>query len=710
VAPLVDWETVKGRTVEVVTTSWINSNYSGYDLAEKMRNFLRDKYPADRWGIEDVLLVGHYDDVPMRRTGQNEGYGQPETDFYYAELSLADSQSWDANVNHQWGEQSDPIDFYNEVNVGRIPWSDYSTVQSICLKSVAFEQNDDPSFKKNILLLGAFFWDDDPLPRTDNAVLMEAKVDQPWMADWTMTRMYEESYSTYPMDYNLTQSNVVSVWSSGTYGFVNWAGHGSPRSSHVYHNGDAFITSSDCPSLNDDYPAIIFADACSNSDTDYPNIGQAMLEQGAVGFVGATKVAYGCPGWDSPHDGSSQALDYYFTTCVTSGEYTQGQALQWALRRMNTYGLWGAWGDTYYETFEWSALWGNPALGLSPMPLAIVFPDGLPEYFEQGAETAFSVEILDAAQTYVPGSGTLHYRYDGGSLLTIPLTPLGENLNQAMLPAAACTDEPEFYISAAGDGGATVTSPADAPTEIYAAAVGTPVPLFTDDFEMDQGWTVSGDATDGHWERGVPVNGGRGDPPAAYGGSGQCYVTKNVAGNSDVDGGATILTSPPIDMSDGGTVSYAYWLNDIPTGAIGPEDSLTVQMATDAESTDWQTLRVYGSAAAVWRTDSIAVGEEIAGTSTMRIRFVAIDNEPGDVIEAGVDAVEVTAVACADACPGDLNGDGFRNLTDFTMFAAAYGSQIGQPNYNPDADLNGDGFVNVTDFTLFAGFYGVPCP
>jgi glucose/arabinose dehydrogenase len=61
-------------------------------------------------------------------------------------------------------------------------------------------------------------------------------------------------------------------------------------------------------------------------------------------------------------------------------------------------------------------------------------------------------------------------------------------------------------------------------------------------------------------------------------------------------------------------------------------------------------------------------------------------------------------------CIGDVNGDGFRNVTDFTDFAAAYGSQIGDPNYDPDADINADGFVNVTDFSLFAGFFRQPCP
>jgi hypothetical protein len=61
-------------------------------------------------------------------------------------------------------------------------------------------------------------------------------------------------------------------------------------------------------------------------------------------------------------------------------------------------------------------------------------------------------------------------------------------------------------------------------------------------------------------------------------------------------------------------------------------------------------------------------------------------------------------------CPGDLNGDGIRNVTDFTLFAAAYDSQIGDPDYNASADLNGDGFVNVSDFTLFASSYYQPCP
>jgi hypothetical protein len=366
VQSLVDWEEEKGRSVKVVTTNWINSYYSGYDLAEKMRNFLRNKYPSEEWGILDVCLIGNYDDVPMRRTWQSVGGQLPETDYYYADLSYPDSQSWDLDVDRKWGETyDDQIDFTAEINVGRIPFSDPSIVENICEKSVSYEMNKNPSFKRNILLLGSFFWNDDPNPRTDNAVLMEYKTDSelhPWMSKWKMTKMYEDGYTTYPMDYNLDWNNVTDVWANGSYAFVNYAGHGSPDACWLYFSHGPFVDTETCTFLNDDYPSIVFADACSNSDTDYFNIGQAMMQQGAVGFLGSTKVAFGMPGWDDPTDGSSQTMDYLFTVSCTSGEYTQGQAHQYALREMYVNGYWY---KEHLETFEWGALWGNPDISMA---------------------------------------------------------------------------------------------------------------------------------------------------------------------------------------------------------------------------------------------------------------------------------------------------------------------------------------------------------
>lgn len=389
VEPLVQWEKEKGRTVRVVTKTWIESEYSGYDAPEKIRNFLRDKYPIEEWGIRDVLIVGHYDDIPLREVAQTLRLTdpKPETDFYYAELSKPDNESWDADGDHNYGENTDPIDYYAEVSVGRIPWSEPNTVLHICEKSITFEQNNDPSYKNNILLLAAFVDD-----QTDGATYTEYLTNSsynPWMEQWMKTRLYERE-STYPFDFVLNPVNVIRTWSQGRFSVVAMHAHGSP------YTCGGFITADDCQYLNDDYPSIISSAACSNSDTDYLNIGQAMLQQGAVGFLGSNKVALYRSQWETPDDGSDQSFKYFFTSALTSGGYTQGQALQYALQEMYVRNLWDL---QKYETFIHSSLWGNPDIKLTSSsnntaPLKPETPTG-PTSGKVNAAITFSTKSID---------------------------------------------------------------------------------------------------------------------------------------------------------------------------------------------------------------------------------------------------------------------------------------------------------------------------
>ncbi len=61
---------------------------------------------------------------------------------------------------------------------------------------------------------------------------------------------------------------------------------------------------------------------------------------------------------------------------------------------------------------------------------------------------------------------------------------------------------------------------------------------------------------------------------------------------------------------------------------------------------------------------------------------------------------------CVPTCVGDLDGDFDTDVFDFGDFAAAFGTSMGDPGYNPDADFDNDGDVDVFDFGVFGPDFG----
>lgn len=58
---------------------------------------------------------------------------------------------------------------------------------------------------------------------------------------------------------------------------------------------------------------------------------------------------------------------------------------------------------------------------------------------------------------------------------------------------------------------------------------------------------------------------------------------------------------------------------------------------------------------------------------------------------------------------GDFDGSGCVDGADYQIFHEAFGSQEGDPNWNPACDLNGDGVVNIQDFAIFHRHYNEGC-
>ena len=294
----------------------------------------------------------------------------------------------------------------------------------------------------------------------------------------------------------------------------------------------------------------------------------------------------------------------------------------------------------------------------TPASLTFDYPLGRPAQLQPFATATFRVDVGPlGGVTPISGTGQLVYRVNGGALQTVAMTQVAPNSYDATLPAGECFDVVEYFVRSDSTGG-IYQDPGVGSFRTAVVFESANVAL-ADDFQTNLGWTVATTATDGGWNRGVPQDNGRGNPPSHFDGSGICYLTDNdlTTTNSDVDSGTTTLTSPVLDMSQGGTISWAYWLNDVSTGQLTPEDTLDVEYATNAAGSNWQPLRSYGTASAAWRQDEVTVGSDLPASATLRIRFIAQDLGAQNVVEAGIDAFVAQTLTCvgigAPFCFGD---------------------------------------------------------
>gem|GEM_PF-530216 len=316
------------------------------------------------------------------------------------------------------------------------------------------------------------------------------------------------------------------------------------------------------------------------------------------------------------------------------------------------------WHDLYYDG-DTTANFCIKALSTELLPLDISIPDGPIGIIEPGIPVTFTVEIKEGSESYIPGTATFQYRFNEGEFLASSLTQIGADLYEATLPAAGCDAGPEFFISAVGDSGTTICSPLDAPDSLHTALVGWTEVLFHDDFETDLGWIAENlGATSGDWERGIPVD----DPDCWYDphsdadGSGQCYLTYNDYGDTDVDFGAVRLISPIIDLSQGVDVVITFQYYMYVNNGWTTEDRMVVEVSNSGGVGEWAEIAVFDTChLKAWLPYQITEAELISAgvppTSEIQIRFTVNDDDPPGVVEAGLDDFWIVYVACEESTP-----------------------------------------------------------
>lgn len=162
----------------------------------------------------------------------------------------------------------------------------------------------------------------------------------------------------------------------------------------------------------------------------------------------------------------------------------------------------------------------------------------------------------------------------------------------------------------------------------------------------------------------------------------------NGAGNGD----ALILWTTANNVAV--DVSLTAW----PTRLIGRQNdfSLTLRHGASATTLLGGALPEDGSISRANPVTAHAAHVILAAGDRLELAIVR-DSGAGDF--AGVN------LTIFPACPGDLNGDRLRDLSDLAIMLSQYGCISGCT-----ADLDGDGDVDLSDLAIELSGFGVPCP
>ncbi|NNE25233.1 MAG: choice-of-anchor B family protein [Saprospiraceae bacterium] len=213
----------------------------------------------------------------------------------------------------------------------------------------------------------------------------------------------------------------------------------------------------------------------------------------------------------------------------------------------------------------------------------------------------------------------------------------------------------ESYIIVAGSWGYRYATAEINPLDNTSMTVELPQG-YQDDFALDYGWTVEGDAETGSWVRDIPIGTPASGDPDNNANPGndvegdvgeQCYITGNAGGGSgddDVDNGTVILKSPPIDIEPLtlGAASidllYSVWFYN-GGGNNMPNDTLTVKLVTTTSET---IIDEYTSNTDGWVDVSISVDDLNLDSPVFQLVFETADRQgSGHILEAGVDAFQL---------------------------------------------------------------------
>ncbi|NOQ22015.1 MAG: hypothetical protein GQ565_05105 [Candidatus Aegiribacteria sp.] len=212
--PLATFHEGRGYSVETASVQEILSSFPGIDDAEKLRNFIKNRFLEH--GTVFVLLAGDETLVPVRMVYT---YCETEADTATVDLYFADLDgTWDASGDGEYGQPDDDLDLYADVLLGRALFSTIDEAEIFVQKNLTYQTNP-PSgdWQTTAVLCGAVLFDS--IGYTADKGCDSIAVEFP--PYWEVNKFYEELPGG-----GITEHIPII---SGGSAWNHYAGHGNER-------------------------------------------------------------------------------------------------------------------------------------------------------------------------------------------------------------------------------------------------------------------------------------------------------------------------------------------------------------------------------------------------------------------------------------------------------------------------------------------------
>lgn len=394
--PLAAFRESRGLSVEIAAVQEIVENFSGSDKAERLRNFIRDRFLEH--GTVFVLLAGDETLVPVRLIELRCEELLPEyapVDLYFADLD----GTWDGNGDGKYGQPDDDLDLYADVLLGRALFSTIEEAEVFVRKNITYQSSPPPGdWPARAVLCGAVLFEEIGYTAAKGCDSIAATIP----ASWEITKAYETLSGP-------GISSHIPIISSGT-GWNYYGGHGNERG--IYWSSAPMGMMTNWIAMdslhNGEKTGIHTSIACHPAKyVDYECCAEVLLHKTDGGGVAVMfNTSYGWEGfW--PSLGASEWMCIDLARQVFR-EHSSSIGLAFSTAKdLRIPYMHGGYDRTFQSVLSWSAFM-DPALRvlrssafepIPPNPLYLSYP--CPNPAERDAPVSFHIDFYGASPVKV---------------------------------------------------------------------------------------------------------------------------------------------------------------------------------------------------------------------------------------------------------------------------------------------------------------------